>query len=307
MYDPFDQVNVYPRIQGGTRVEWTLKSEFGWDSPLEFQLQYSETNNPKADDWTNVGAPVSNIYFIIDPEQRVFNNFNWASYRIRVTTAGNTYYSRPRSSFGVPSRRWWRIGREVIRTELVRLKNDELGTEMLVLKRRTRGQRCTVCVDPLTQEVTSSDCESCWGTGWLGGYYDPVECIWADFIEPPMQNDLDGGEARGTVDDSRRTTARIINIPFLFTGDILVEKYRDNRWFVKNYKPEVVIANTPLIVNVELRLLEYTNAAYKIPLDVNGDNLDFAEELRHSDHPLANKCRDGYVKTEKSECQNPQM
>ncbi len=49
------------------------------------------------------------------------------------------------------------------------------GTPILILKRRWWGETCVRCRDPRTKALVRSDCKTCWGTGFVGGYWNPVE------------------------------------------------------------------------------------------------------------------------------------
>lgn len=49
------------------------------------------------------------------------------------------------------------------------------GTPILLLKRRWWGETCMRCRDPRTKALMRTDCTSCWSTGFLGGYWNPVE------------------------------------------------------------------------------------------------------------------------------------
>jgi len=44
---------------------------------------------------------------------------------------------------------------------------------LAVLKRRTWGERCPLCVNKSTGKVMRADCLNCWGTGLVGGYWTP--------------------------------------------------------------------------------------------------------------------------------------
>ena len=50
---------------------WELLDTFTDKGPLTFQLQVGSTANQDADDWENVGLPVTDQYFALDGEQRV--------------------------------------------------------------------------------------------------------------------------------------------------------------------------------------------------------------------------------------------
>lgn len=48
------------------------------------------------------------------------------------------------------------------------------GRPCLVLKRRRWGERCPKCSDAVLREPIKSSCTTCWGTGFKGGYWNPI-------------------------------------------------------------------------------------------------------------------------------------
>jgi hypothetical protein len=58
------------------------------------------------------------------------------------------------------------------------------GRTVLLLKERTWGQRCLQCWDSLKRRVSRSDCQTCFRTGFSGGYFPPTE---VRMLKPPHQ------------------------------------------------------------------------------------------------------------------------
>ncbi len=48
------------------------------------------------------------------------------------------------------------------------------GQTFYLFKRRTYGTVCPICYDPTLQRTTQSDCTTCYGTGYVNGYYVPI-------------------------------------------------------------------------------------------------------------------------------------
>ena len=261
----FDRVLVRPHIVGGTRVEWTLHPNFNEPGPYEFQLQFGRTANQAADDWENVGLPVVDTYYAVDSQQRVYGKTQWTHYRILLTTTTATYASPPQRAMGVLSFQDWRRAREVIRQELLRFR-VEAGQEGYLLKRRLYGELHTDCVDYQTQEVTADSCTICYDTGFVGGYFRPMECVWAELSRESSHNDLDAGAGRGTVNDGLRVAARMLAIPHLFENDVWVDKDTDRRWYIHAIENLVEIRGMPIVVQAELRLAPFTDVIYQFPL-----------------------------------------
>ena len=61
--------------------------------------------------------------------------------------------------------------REIIRREAYTLDPRYGGISTKILKRKTYGTHCTTCWDAVIQRQTTDNCQECWDTGWIGGYY----------------------------------------------------------------------------------------------------------------------------------------
>lgn len=61
--------------------------------------------------------------------------------------------------------------------EVIRRKNLGLGRygkDIAVVKRRSFGTRCPDCWDSTLYRRSKEDCDSCYDTGWLYGYFNPI-------------------------------------------------------------------------------------------------------------------------------------
>lgn len=65
-----------------------------------------------------------------------------------------------------------RIFRKLIKNKKLGLKFA--GRQFKLIKRRTWGTHCPVCWDLSLQRSTDPNCLTCYGTGWINGYYNPV-------------------------------------------------------------------------------------------------------------------------------------
>lgn len=264
--DPvFDRVVVSHIIAGPTRVMWTLMDTFDDPGPLEFQLQVGATNNNDADDWEDVGLPVTDVYGATDAEQRVWGKTNYTHYRVVLTTSRGVYYSAPESGMGVLDRRSWRLARDLVRSKRTAMRVGDRGQRGFLLKRRWTGADCPVCLDFQTREVRNPQCQTCYGTGKKCGYYYPMSCVWAELSPRAHRTELDGGQSRGTVNDVV-VTAQMLMVDLLEEEDIWVADKTDDRYFVHRVSHVEEMRGVPILANVELRLVPFTHIAYAIPI-----------------------------------------
>lgn len=263
--NPFDRVVVSYLIRGMTRVLWELVPTFTDPGPLTFQLQVGQTNNPNADDWENVGIPVVNQYFAYDPEQRVFGIDNTTHYRVILTTPNGEYVSDPVDGMGVLDHRMWRCAREEIRRRKVDLRYGPSGQEGYLLKRRITGTKCPVCTDYQTGESRDPQCPSCYGTGFLCGYYFPMSCVWASLSPATKRIELDAGQMRGTIEDIS-VSATMLAIDLLSENDIWVAKKTDDRYFVHRVSNTAEYKGVAIVAQVEMRPVPFSSIIYSIEI-----------------------------------------
>jgi hypothetical protein len=258
----FARVMTSPGITGGTRIEWTIHPQFDGEAPYTYQVQVGRTGNPLADDWVDIGGEISDTYYM-DLIQRVYGKFNWTHYRVILTTAdGYRYASKPQPTHGRLTKSDWLRAREIKRLELLRLQK-EAGAVGYLLKRRLFGESCS-CLDELTGEIRNPQCGSCYGTGFVGGYFDPYPCF---YVEMGLnQHRTHSDDSRGTVNDLPVILGRMINDPQIFSYDVFVEADTDLRWCLHRIKSVVEIRGLPLILQVEMRQLPFSDPAYLFSL-----------------------------------------
>lgn len=260
----FARVVIYAQIVGGTRVEWDMHPMFTDVGPYTFQLQVGHTALTDADDWENVGLPVTNTFYAIDDTQRSYGKTQYTHYRIKLTTTEGTYYSRAEPMLGVLSAEDRRRAREILRSWTVRLQKTPAGTEGYLIKRRIYGERCT-CLDPDTLDVNNPQHEECYGTGFVDGYYAPVPCVYAELGLKQRRERVDE-QMRGSVHEGSVISGKMLAIPHLDSRDIWVNRAADLRYTINTIQSEAEIRGIPLIVTCELRLLPFSDIAYTLPI-----------------------------------------
>ena len=68
-----------------------------------------------------------------------------------------------------------KVFREIVRRKKLNIDHPKhSGRNFRIFKRRTWGTHCNVCWDDSLQRGTDSNCLTCFGTGWINGYYDPM-------------------------------------------------------------------------------------------------------------------------------------
>jgi hypothetical protein len=267
----FDRVVVSYMTRGGTVIFYELKHSFLDPGPYTFTLQVGQSDNPLADDWIDVGLPVTNIFYMVDPAQRIWGKTKWCFYRIQLTTLAGTYLSEPTGLWGTLEFRWWRIARERLRQEILALKKGPGGQLGYLLKRRVTGTPCPVCLDPLTKEITNDACPYCFGTGFYCGYFYPAGCTWVSMS--PRRVHYNQDPTRGTTADTT-VKSHMANIWMVTEQDIWVNKVSDDRWFVHSVENTVEVRGVPISADVEMRLIPASSPIYGIKIPQQLESFD---------------------------------
>lgn len=108
---------------------------------------------------------------------------------------------------------------------------EVFGMPTLIFKKKREGTRCPVCFDTVLKRVTKSNCTTCLGTGFVGGYYSHIEA-WMDFNpDPKVVSISEFGEKQPS-----QTDVSFTNYPLMHGGDIIVELSQSRYWRVENIR-----------------------------------------------------------------------
>lgn len=118
-------------------------------------------------------VPASAVPEFTDPDIHLLSKHTTPFYRLRAgdTVTAPTGLGPPQDIYGLEATN---------RFELI--LREFAGRRVLVLTKRTGGQRCPECWDALKNKVSRSNCKTCFATGFAGGFYSPRE-TWA--MKPP--------------------------------------------------------------------------------------------------------------------------
>ena len=216
-----EQLDVRPVKVDQILVQWKFKPTLDDMSGYSFHLERSES---PTSGWKvvyrfeNTNHFVDKLYY-----KRVWKNL---CYRIVVTknSDGAIWVSQP-SGFGYPPNL---EALEIIRRNDILLKNKRhgIGIPVLYFLRRFDGFRCT-CWDSDKKRVRKADCDDCFQTGYLHGFYDPI-ITWMntspDVKESPVAQ---WGET-----EANDAKVFISNYPVANPKDVIIDPVRLRVWTV---------------------------------------------------------------------------
>lgn len=259
----FQRVDVDHLVTTGGRIFWELRQHFLDPLPHMFQVQFSPSGIPTADDWIDVGTAVVNTFFKLDTVQHLHGKEAASSYRIVLTTTAGVYISDPAGVDGVLDFYGWRHAREIVRKETLRHR-IYTSIEGFLLKARRFGTPCTACVDTITGDIMDSYCGTCYGTGFDSGFYDPVPMWFAD-VEPGSEREHRNLQGAGT-ERQAVTKGRFLGTLPLVQGDVWINKSADERYYIHTVGNSAAWHGVSLVFDVELRRAPYTDVIYSLPL-----------------------------------------
>ena len=85
----------------------------------------------------------------------------------------------------------------------IAFRNSNWSDPVYVLKRRRSGTRCSSCYTRDMRASSKPDCEICYGTGFVGGYYDPI---------PTYMMELQENIKKRTINEHTATTYADITV-----------------------------------------------------------------------------------------------
>jgi hypothetical protein len=138
---------------------------------------------------------------------------------------------------------------------------DATGAPSLVYNRRRGGVPCE-CFDPIQKKRTTSMCSKCFGTNWLGGFYDPIDC-YIDYTPNPKNALItQWGETQENM-----TRVMLANFPILYPGDVIRELRPNRLWRVGQRINVTEKHRTTLLQFPEVTEIKPGDIEYKLPID----------------------------------------
>jgi len=259
---PFNKVYVSVAPDTSKIIQWEMNPIFNaLDVIVGFHIDIS-----RGGEWRRLTAgPITDMCIYIDESNYRCGLSADIYYRVvAVDTSLNEYKSPATNLFQCwKDKHQWLIARSILRKEYLRLMTLPTGVEGMLLKKREHGPRCTDCTDHDTGDVVAECCPACFGTGFLGGYYNAV----------PYWLDLSGtsSQARDTntfgVVNNKQRIARGVAFPLVSEDDVWVASKSNLRFIVNKVESTGETLVLPLIYRLSIAELPQSDNAYDIPLE----------------------------------------
>ena len=281
---PFKDVTVSVAPDKSKIIQWNIDHRFRFDNDVVgFHVDIS-----RGGEWFRLTeTPVVDMCLYVDQDRYRCGLRNDIFYRVvAVDTLDVEYKSKPVNIFHCwKDSAQWRIARDILRKEYLRLQKLPTGTEGYLLKARQHGPKCTECLDHDLQESIVECCGNCFGTGFKGGYYDAIP-FWLDLSGTSSQENKTS--TFGVVNNKKRI-ARAVAYPLVSEYDIWVATKTNQRFIINKVESTGETLIIPLIYRLTISELVQSDEAYNIPAhqdmeDIHGDAAaDLADDYLDED------------------------
>lgn len=246
-------------VENRILVEWSLNRHFDNPGPYKFTLFRGFAAND--DNFVPVAETVDQPWLYDNTPARPSKGTD-VFYRVTLEDGNGDVFTSQAVSAGTNWERYdWTLAREIIRKESLLLAK-RTGTDGFLLKRRVFGDRCS-CTDPETLRTVDPDCDQCFGTGILGGYYDPIRYpVSMNPVQRIKKLNQDTGLQSQIIE-----TVRALAHPRPSQNDVWVHRFTDQRYIVQ---PDIAAIarhrGVDLILNLRLEERARSESIYNIPV-----------------------------------------
>lgn len=248
-------------VTGTTSVEWAISPGF---VPVSAYLDFYVEVAYSGGTFTRLNPvdPIINSNIFTDSNKYELNILSQVYYRVVMSDNGTEYASVPERVGGNLNRAQLRQATEVMRRKYIQLVKVT-GVKGYLLRRKEWGTRCS-CYDVDLGNVPSVTCPDCFGTGFVGGYYEAVEFWIEDVTKSGVTVSRDGQTG---VEMSHAKKARCVPYPAIIADDIWVDASTGDRYKVNpESTPELWIRNVSIIEILSLEKLPPTDFLYNVPV-----------------------------------------
>ena len=235
--------------------------------PHDYNMYMLRSESPMGP-WDIIAGPFEDKYRFVDNRVNLQHRWRQIYYKIKASLKSdpNDVSESDAGTFTASSDL---IAEEIQRLERL-LWEEFAGRKCFIFPVRTFGQYCPTCFDGpakgkgFTMQKRRSMCLNCYDTGYIRGYFDPIEIYMQFDPSPQAIQPLPIAERQ-----QNDTTARLPNFPILKPRDIIVEA-ENKRWRVVQVNQTERLRN---VVHQEIRIHELSRGDIEFQLPIRLDDL----------------------------------
>lgn len=261
-------------------------------NPLDVEYRVYRSNSPKGPFDLLTQAPLVDVYSFRDTSLNRRSLWRKFYYKVEATHVPSGWQGESivhRSEVNPTKAKQILVALEIVRRERLLLKGigntpGFVGVPCAVFLRRSFGQKCAECVNPVLGRGGVEKCTRCFNTRYVGGFYDPIPQHFNFSPSSQVLQVVNWGEAQPSETDCWTT-----NFPLLTPGDVIIEP-TNRRWRVERVHTTERL-RVPVRQIVRLSEINRSDVEYLIPVseelfdelefpDLMSDNNDFFVEKR---------------------------
>lgn len=255
-FPEFVHVLIYRMAPDTAEIRWAVKPNEWPEDDLNFGIFRS---NSPAGPWDPIATVSGGRFVFYDNEVISAGTSRTYYYVVRITSASGQGYrdSRPTRIEHDPDH----IAIELVRKKQVFLRVKG-GVEMVVYLRKRWGPKCSRCYSKERMESQDENCPDCYGTGYSGGYLNPVTLV--GLFNPPEKVIVDAGIKI----ESGSTFFELGNWPTLDRNDLIIDRRMNIRYIIDSAK-HTTHRGYPISQVARVVQTDETDIVYNLPLPEN--------------------------------------
>ena len=154
------------------------------------------------------------------------------------------------------------MARQIMNLERVHM--NRAGTRCYIFKKLLEGDSCEECRDTETGQVLNPNCKTCYNTGLIKGYDNPVT-VYLENITKKTEQIRPRSTGEGE-DDKIQYVFRHASDPEIDQFDLLVQHHDDIRFVVEKVDKFQFKGKQPLVSHITVSMVQRDNILYEIPI-----------------------------------------
>jgi hypothetical protein len=253
---PVDRLRVRTLDVDRNEVTWEVNDT--QEDALDYTFQVLRSESPEGP-FEPITQTFEDRYIFVDSRVPGGDKFRQLWYKLRVTRKRDNNITDHGPVAREPEAD---LIAQAIRKQEQTLFTQATGRLCWLFKRRSFGARCPSCYDRKTGKRTRSGCLTCYDTGFLRGYHNPIE-VWVQ-IDPPAKAQQNNPQQIGQVVMS---SARMTFYPSVAPQDVLVEA-ENVRWRIDRITRSERL-RAPIKQELVMFQINDTDIEYKLPLNLD--------------------------------------
>lgn len=254
-FPDFQFAKVFRLAPDTAEIRWALQPHAWPDFAEDLKFVLFRSQSPEGP-WQEIAIINYGTFVFYDNDVMAAGTARAYYYIVRIASASSVGY---RDSLAT------RIEHDAdhIAIELVRKKmlfmRVKGGVEMVVYLKKRNGPKCSRCYSAERNGSTDDDCPDCYGTGYAGGFWNPVTIL--GLYNPPESIIIDAGLKYV----AGQTYFELANWPTLSPDDLIIDRRMNVRYSIDSLK-HTSHRGHPISQVMQVTQCDESAAIYTLPL-----------------------------------------